>query len=494
MSNMATTTTTTPAEIDELRVRLAEAEETLRAIRSGEVDALVVQGAEGVQVYTLRGAEEPYRILVERMQEGALTVGPDGGIVYANRRFAELAGVPLEEASGRPLRAFIAEHQQPRFDRLLSAGGRAGRDEFDLLRSDGSSLPVLISLGVLPIEGVSAVAVIVTDLTEQKRRDELAASERFANAVVRQAIDVLLVCGAGGRIRNASGAAVALVGSDPVGRTLQEAFASPALAAAGATLRDYARLAAAGEVVQGAELRIERADGAQYYLLSSGPLSKEYDGDHGCVITMTDITARKMAEQHQQMLVGELSHRVKNLIAVVSTIATQSLSDHRPTGEARDAFLGRLHALSNTHSLLTDGLWRRAPLRDLVAREVAPFGARASVRGDEILLNAKAAQTLGLVLHELATNAAKYGALSVPEGRVDVAWCLDPSGEGPRFRLTWEEQGGPPVNAPTRNGFGQRLLEKAVTYDLKGVGELDFRGQGVRYTLEAGAETLTAPG
>jgi PAS domain S-box-containing protein len=476
--------------IDELRARLADAEETLRAIHSGDVDALVVQTQDGVQVFTLKGAEEPYRILVERMQEGALTLSSNGNIVYANRCFAEMLRLPLEQVVGTPLRSFIAFDQQHVLEQVLAHPAASWREEFVLRRSDGSTLPVLLSVGELPIESASALGIIVTDLTEQKQRDELASSERFANAVLQQAIDAMLVCDEGGRIRHASGAAVALAGADPVGLTVAEAFRSPVHTKTGIALAELADKARAGEVIQGIELEM----GAQVYLLSAGPLTTNRGTGAGCVVSMIDITRRKQAEQHQQMLLQELSHRVKNVIAVVSSIAAQSLSEHRPPAQARDAFLGRLQALSNTQTLLTGQLWQGARLRDLVASEVAPYGERASVAGPDLVLNAKAAQTLGLVLHELATNAAKYGALSVPGGRVSVAWEVSGEHPGSRLRLRWDEAGGPPVSPPQQRGFGQRLVEQAVSYDLSGTGHVDFRTEGVRYTLDTAVSSVIAPG
>jgi PAS domain S-box-containing protein len=479
-----------PDSIEELQARLADAEETLRAIHSGDVDALVVHTDQGVQVFTLKGAEEPYRILVERMQEGALTVASDGAIVYANRRFAEMVALPLEQVVGRRLRDFIAAPQHPSLESLLAS--TSWREEFALGCADGTVLPVLLSVGGLPVEGASALSVIVTDLTQQKHRDELASSERFAKAVVQQATDAMLVCDDTGRIRQASGAAISLIGRSLVGLTLAEAFDDPALCSAGAILDGYARKARAGEVIREVELEIPSPSGPRVYLLSAGPLTTSRQADAGCIMSLIDITRRKQAEQHQQMLMQELSHRVKNVIAVVGSIATQSLSEHRPLREVRAAFLGRLQALSNTQTLLTGGLWQGARLRDLVSSEVAPYGERAQITGADIFLNAKAAQTLGLVLHELATNAAKYGALSVPDGRVSIGWEVVNGGTSRRFRLQWTERGGPTVEPPKQKGFGQRLVEQAVTYDLSGKGRVDFRSEGLHYLLDADADAMIA--
>jgi two-component system, chemotaxis family, CheB/CheR fusion protein len=273
--------------LDELRARLAEAEETLHAIRSGEVDALVVQGEHGIQVYTLKSVEEPYRILVEQMREGALTLTPDGTIVYANRCFAELLRRPLEEVVGGPLHRFVPEAQRVVLDRALRpVGGR--HEELVLVRGDGTSLPALLSASPLPLNGSAAVAAIVTDLTDQKRRDELSASARFARAVLDQASEAMVVCDGAGRISYASGVAVALAGRDPVGLTLAQAFRLEGDDASAAAL--------GGRVVHGVEVEARGAGGHRFCLLSAGPLRAADDAIAGCVVTLTDITERKRAE------------------------------------------------------------------------------------------------------------------------------------------------------------------------------------------------------
>jgi PAS domain S-box-containing protein len=198
-----------------------------------------------------------------------------------------------------------------------------------------------------------------------------------------------------------------------------------------------------------------------------------------------DITERKRAEDRQRLLLAELSHRVKNMLATVQSIALRSLSAGRPIEEAREAFMERLRALAETHSLLTAGEWQGASLRRLVEDVLAPYGRRVAIASEDLVLNPKAALTLGLVLHELATNAAKYGALAAPAGRVEVAWTVGGGAaaadgdDGPGLRLHWRERDGPPVPPPERVGFGRTLIERAVAYELNGTTRLDFRADGV---------------
>ena len=148
--------------------------------------------------------------------------------------------------------------------------------------------------------------------------------------------------------------------------------------------------------------------------------------------------------------------------------------------EAREAFLKRLHALAHTHSLLTENEWRGAKLSALIEGELRPYVNHVSFEGEELLLTPRAALILGLVLHELATNAVKHGALGTSEGGIELAWRVE---DGVRFWFRWRERGGPAVCSPWQRGFGSRLLEQAVTYELQGQASLEFAPEGVRYEI-----------
>jgi two-component sensor histidine kinase len=185
------------------------------------------------------------------------------------------------------------------------------------------------------------------------------------------------------------------------------------------------------------------------------------------------------------MLVGELNHRVKNLFAVVRALATQA-NGGRTAEQYQRVFLGRVDALARTHDLLFESEWRGAELRSL-ANALQPFaGERAEaieVDGVQLELGARQALSVSLILHELATNAAKYGALSVPDGRVRLSWQVEDAEQGKHIRLRWEERGGPPVTPPQETGFGTQLIRRAFDYELNGTADLSFGPEGVR--LEA---------
>jgi PAS domain S-box-containing protein len=194
-----------------------------------------------------------------------------------------------------------------------------------------------------------------------------------------------------------------------------------------------------------------------------------------------DITERKRAETRQRLLLNELNHRVKNTLATVQSIAAQTLRANPSPAAFREAFESRLTALSQTHNLLTEQNWEGASLREVFDAELEAFGGRGRVTFDyprDVRLAPKAIVALGLAVHELATNAVKYGALSANDGGVRLAWRVEPDA-APRLRLTWTEHGGPPVAPPDRRGFGARLLEKGLAGELCGAVRLTYDTNGL---------------
>ncbi len=214
--------------------------------------------------------------------------------------------------------------------------------------------------------------------------------------------------------------------------------------------------------------------------------------DHGGARRMAgvslDVTERKRAEERQKLLVNELNHRVKNTLVSVQSIASQTLRTTETPEAFRDAFEGRIMALSHTHDLLTQQNWEGASLREIFDFELEAFAARDRIGFDydrDLQLSPKATVALGMAVHELATNALKYGALSVPGGEVRVVWAVESgeTDESPALRLTWTERGGPPVVAPTRQGFGARLLEKGLAGELSAQVSLAYDSLGLACTM-----------
>jgi two-component sensor histidine kinase len=193
----------------------------------------------------------------------------------------------------------------------------------------------------------------------------------------------------------------------------------------------------------------------------------------------SELARRHEIEAHQKLLLDELNHRVKNTLATVQAIALQTLRGEDTTH--RDTFIARLFALSGQHDLLTEDNWEGAGLRDVVWRALKPYeeqqGSRCKVEGTDIRLQPKRALALGLAFHELATNAAKHGALSTGTGEVKVSWDIDSDHD--RLKLRWQETGGPQVSPPERRGFGLRLIERGLSHELSAQVRLRFPPQGV---------------
>lgn len=215
----------------------------------------------------------------------------------------------------------------------------------------------------------------------------------------------------------------------------------------------------------------------------------------GIALIARDVTERKQAEERQRLLLAELNHRVKNMLATVLLIANQTIDDAESLKAFRRSFTGRIRALSETQNLLTRTNWTGVTLRDVLQVEVAPHLKSGSgnfvLDGPELLLSPRAALTLALITHELATNALKYGALSVPDGKVLVRWAIAGSRGQRSVALEWRETGGPKVKAPRRRGFGQRLIEEGLSYELGGKAELRFDADGFNCKIELpAADTL----
>jgi len=191
-----------------------------------------------------------------------------------------------------------------------------------------------------------------------------------------------------------------------------------------------------------------------------------------------DVTDRKRSDEHIATLAREAEHRAKNILATVQ--ATVNLSQSKTPDDLKRVIEGRIQALANVHGLFVETRWKGAELATLARRELAPYvhgnEARVHVDGPELLLEPNIAQTVAVILHELSTNAAKYGALSVAKGRVEVKWSVVASNH---LILTWTEQGGPAVKKPTRQGFGTRVMQRMIRDQHKGDLRLDWSAEGL---------------
>ncbi|HSK77293.1 MAG TPA: ATP-binding protein [Thermoanaerobaculia bacterium] len=339
-----------PDELEDLRTRLAEAEETLRAIRGGTVDALVVAGPDGDRVFTLEGADRSYRIFLEGMHEGAVTLAADGTILYCNRRFAEIVAVPLERIIGSSIDRFVREADRPVLQSVLREGiAGAGTGEL-ILESGTGPVPVYLAASALPTDGVEAVCLVVTDLTEQKRNEQLVADERLARSILEHATEAIVVCNPEERILRASLAARKLCSGNPVGERFSGCFELRSTEPSGEPPVPFATVLA-GRIVQGVEASLRLPTGeSRQLLLSAGPLYASDEQITGCVLTLTDITDRRLAEmevdrarqeaeaanQAKDHFLATLSHELRTPLTPVLAIVSGIKEDERLPADVRD--------------------------------------------------------------------------------------------------------------------------------------------------------------
>lgn len=287
------------AEVEELRARLQEAEETLSAIRSGEVDAFVVTEQRGERVYTLRNPDRPWRLMIEEMRQGAVTATLDGMLLWGNAGFARMLRTPAEDLAGRPVRSVVAPESRELMDALLGqldASG-AGEGEVELLAADGARIPAYLAVSMLPVEDDPILCLVVTDLTEQKRNEQIVADERLARSILEHAAEALVVCDPQGRIVRASGEAHRLRGRNVLLELFATAFplelADPEVPDA----ETFLARALSGWRLRGTEAVLNGPGGRLDLLLSAGPLWGTERQIEGCVVTLMDITARRRVER-----------------------------------------------------------------------------------------------------------------------------------------------------------------------------------------------------
>ena len=242
------------------------------------------------------------------------------------------------------------------------------------------------------------------------------------------------------------------------------------------------RRAAGGETVVNEELELRFVDGSTAAgLVHAAPLRDASGTVIGAVSAGLDITDRKRIEEHRLLLLNELNHRVKNTLATVQSIAAQSFRWARNDKSGRELFEARLLALSGAHDVLTNESWEGANLDEIVAKAIAPYRGghanRFQLRGPPVRLAAKMALSISMALHELATNAVKYGALSTDKGWVSITWQTQSNGQ--ELHLEWLEADGPAVAPPSRKGFGSRLIERGLAQELGGSARIEYRTTGV---------------
>jgi PAS domain S-box-containing protein len=488
--------------IAELEALLGEAQQTLDAIRDGEVDAVVVGGPETRRIYTLESADRSYRMLIEQMAEGAIMLSADSVVLYANQALSDLLGLPPGHVLGRSFVGFVADGDRSAFNGLLLHGGTG---ELTLCRPGRGDFPARLSFGELATDAGPVMCGVVTNLTDSyaHAREMSEARSRLAVEGARREIDeryrlilesatdlAVVSTDVEGRVQIWNTGATKILGWEPA-----EVVGSPMPVIW--TLEDCLAGVPDRQIELARELgRADtegwrlRKDGSRFW---SNSLIMPLRGEDGAVIgflkILRDRTDQRRAAEQQETLINELNHRVKNTLATVQSIASQTLRTAATPEDARAALDERLVALSRAHNVLTKCRWESAQLEQIVAEAMAPYRDpiedRISAQGPDVRFAPPIALAISMALHELATNAVKYGALSCAGGNVSVIWTLGVEANRRVMQLVWAERGGPRVDPPRREGFGTRLLRRSLAAELGGKVTVEFAPTGVVCVLEA---------
>ncbi len=472
--------------------------------RDGSVRAVLVVVRE---VGPERAAETVARLaaIVDSADEAIASKTLDGIVTSWNRAAETLFGYTAEEMIGRHIAVLAApgrEDEMPAILQRIRRGEKVDRYETLRRRKDGSL--VAIALTVSPICDQSGRIIgaskIARDITEHRRLHEAlrVTEERFRN-LANAVPDMVWTAAPDGSITFANDRWFRYCGITPEQneRGWPELVLHP-------DDRDRCLAAWTRALREGSDYEIEvrnrRHDGEYRWFLTRASPIRDREGRitawFGCT---TDIDDRKQAEERQHILTAELSHRVKNLLTVIGVLAERTGERAGSVEEFLEAFRGRIRALNAAQSALIATDWQGASLAALVHAALEPYlvdAGRIDIEVQDLPVRAEFALTLTLALHELATNASKYGALSGASGRVRLSARIERAATGEEFVLVWQEDGGPPVQPPTTAGFGTTLLGKALEYQHQGQTELIWRTAGLlcRLRLPLSEVTVTPSG
>ncbi len=402
--------------------------------------------------------------------------------------------VPIDEI--RALRHVEDRHRVVEaFQNAISSGAETFETEYRIVRPDGDVRWIFGRGRVIrDAHGVPArYSGIDIDVTERKLAElALQQSEERYRTLVENASDLVFTLDLDLNLTSVNPAACRFLGykaEEVIGRPLEQFVPADQLSVHRKMLQDKV----SGRAPETRyEMRVIDNDGRIRVMETSSRLSFNGDGKPEAIHAIArDITDRKKYEEHLALTTRELSHRTKNILAVVQAIVNQIGKRSNNFHEFEERLIGCVAALAHSHDLLVEGDWQGAEIEKLVRGQLAPFGldeSRINTKGRKIILKPQATQLLGLAFHELATNAIKYGALSNSTGCVTIEWRRDSAG---KLQVTWIESGGPAVAQPARRGFGSIVLERmAVSVD--GQAKLVFLPEGLSWTLIAGRTHLVA--
>jgi PAS domain S-box-containing protein len=456
------------------------------------------------QIDIAAGLSDEGRLLasiVESSDDAIISKNLDGVITSWNTTAERLFGYVAEEVVGKSVKIIIPPERHHEEDMILGrirCGERVEHYETVRQRKDGTLID--ISLTVSPVRDAEGTVVgaskIARDITERKHvEEELRKSEeRFRSSIVQSPVPTILfddreqiLAISRSWLKAAGGISAAEL------RQLEDWTVRAHGGRSGEVLELIRGIIATEPEARADEMTIfTRGGDKRIWSFVTSSLGTKSDGRRLFASVALDVTERKAYEERIHLLMREARHRAKNILSLVQAIARQTA-----TGDAQDfigRFTERIQALAANQDLLVRHEWQRIDVKDLVQAQLGHFadliGARINLDGPKLHLNAVAAQAVGLALHELATNASKYGALSTGTGRIDVSWQLDDD----TFKMSWIERNGPPVHPPERRGFGSTVTESMVKQALGGEVQLDYASSGLEWRLTChAADALERP-
>jgi PAS domain S-box-containing protein len=440
--------------------------------------------------------------LFELLPDAIIVVDRRGIIRYANRQAGQLFKRERAALVSTPVESLLPEHLRERHiaHRVkynLAPHMRPMGAGFDLfgIRTDGTTFPADIMLNPLTHLADPMVLAVVRDVTDRRAAEEAVRRSRaMFETFYEQSPDAIFAVDENGKINRVNAPAETLFGhpredmlDQQIEMLIPERFRDRHVAHRSRYMNDL-KARAMGADLEPCALR---ADGSQFPVdISLRPI--EIDQRRLVLAVVRDVTERKRAEARVQLLLRELRHRAKNILSVVQAMAHQTAANSVQEFVLR--FSERIRALSSSLDLLARNEWKDVPLPELVRSQLAHFGDllgnRITLCGPDLRITAAAAQTIGMALHELATNASKYGALSTDMGRVDVVWRLEPAETGRHFAMEWSESGGPAVTSPTQHGLGWRVLCEMTKMSLGADVTLTFEPTGAIWRLRCNRDRV----
>jgi PAS domain S-box-containing protein len=437
--------------------------------------------------------------IVESSDDAIVSKDLNGDVVTWNQSAERLFGYSADEVIGKPILFLVPTDRQHEELSILERI-RSGKpiNNFETVRRHKNGALVDISLTVSPLRNTAGVVVgvskIARDISDRKKAEAVLAERTMQLAIAGRAALVGSFAYDVDTERLQLSPGYAAIhgfpdGTTEIARTEWLAGMHPEDRERWEALRSRAHREQWSEY--SGEYRIVRSGGEIRWIEARVFLSYASDGrPQRAVGVDIDVTARKRADEQQRTLNAELDHRVKNVLATVSAIITQPPKAGSSLADFVAGLDGRIKSLARTHELLSENQWQDVSLKDIIQREIAPYAAgNATILGPSVTLKAEAAQALATVLHELATNAAKYGAFSKPSGQLIVRWCWLRSHGW--VAIQWQESGGPAVSTPSQFGYGTSIVRELIPFELGGTVDLAFASDGLQCRLEIPSEWIT---